>query len=407
LRRAVILSAIVFVSLVGLTSCGGSAPANDPSVPPTTKLTKRVLLLNQFNGKANIVDAATDSATSFTVPADPLGFFVVAESLVKAGSKTLVIDSGSNLLHEIDNAKEDRIAAVGLSGFTESVVVTSDGAKAYAAIPSLGRIDVIDLAAGKLLDPINGIAGVRRLALTKNNGKLLAFSNDLDTITVVNTSDGAKSSPIPNFDRPYTAVFSADDSKAFVLNCGAECGGAQARVTVLDITKAVASLSASDIGASVNVGGATAALLDGNNLYVAGTPGPVSDATTNRGTFNIVNVSNTAALTASANLAISDGLHHTIAAVSGGKLYIGARRCTLITTQTVSKGCLSIVSPTGLTAVVGPNRGEVTSIEPIKNRTVVYVTEGGELNIYDTGSDTLQAKQLNVLGKAVDAKEID
>jgi hypothetical protein len=207
------------------------------------------------------------------------------------------------------------------------------------------------------------------------------------------------SSPIGGFDRPFTAFFSSDDSKAFVLNCGVECGGAAASVRVLD-------LSNNTPGASVAVGGATVGLLDGNNLYVAGTPA-TSTSTTNGGTFNVVSVANPAALTASANVPISDGLHHTMVQVSTGKLYIGARSCTIINNPPVNKGCLSFVNTSALTAVVGPARGEVTSIATIKARNVVYVTQNGDLDIYDLSTDALQTKQIDISGKVVDAQEID
>lgn len=400
LKKAVILSAVALISALSFSACGGSSSnSSTTTTTPTSKLAKRVYVLNQFQGKIQIVDAANDVLSNFTVPTDILGFFVTGDSLVRAGSKTLVVDTGANLLHEIDDVKEDRIAAVALDAFTESVVVTSDGATAYAAIPSLGRIDVIDLAAGKQLDPINGIPGVRRLALTKNNGKLLAFSNDVNTLVVVNTSDKTLSAPIAGFDRPYTALFSSDDTKAFVLSCGVECGGKAANVTVLD-------LSSNTLGSSVVVGGATVGLLDGNNLYVAGSPA-ASTASSNGGTLNVVNVANTAALTASSNIAISDGLHHTIVAVGSGKLYIGAKRCTVINNPPVNKGCLSIFNTSASTAVVGAARGEVTSIAAIKNRTVVYITQGGDLDIYDSATDALQTKQIDISGKVVDAKEVD
>jgi len=220
LKKAVISSALILLVALSFSACGGSSSSGDDGggtpAAPTSKIAKRVFLLNQFSGKIQIIDAATDTLSAFNVPSDILSFFVNAERLIRAGGKTLVLDSGTNIVHIIDNAKEDRIAAVGLDGFSESVVVTSDGATAYAAIPSLGRIDVVDITNGKLLDPINGIPGVRRLALTKNNGKLLAFSNDLDTMVVVTTSDKSVSSPIGGFSRPFTAVFSSDDSKAFV-----------------------------------------------------------------------------------------------------------------------------------------------------------------------------------------------
>lgn len=399
MKKAVILSTVALISVLTFTACGGSSSSSQAPANPTSKVAKRVYVLNQFAAKVQIVDASNDTVTNFLIPSDVLSFFVNGESLVRAGSKTLVVDTGSNLLHEIDDVKEERIAAVALDGFTESVVVTSDGATAYAAIPSLGRIEVIDLAAGKALVPIDGIPGVRRLALAKNNGKLLAFSNDLDTIVVVNTSDKTKSGPIAGFDRPYTAVFSADDTKAFVLSCGVECGGAAAKVSVLD-------LSDNTVGASVAVGGATVGMLDGSSLYVAGSPA-ASTSTTNGGTLNVVNVANTAALTASADVAISDGLHHTIVQVATGKLYIGAKRCTVINNPPVNKGCLSVFTTSGTTPVVGAARGDVTSIATIKNRSVVYVTQGGDLDIYDSATDTLQAKQIDFSGKVVDAKEVD
>ena len=38
------------------------------------------------------------------------------------------------------------------------------------------------------------------------------------------------------FDRPVQAFFSSDDNTAYVVNCGAECGGTQASVQKLDLT---------------------------------------------------------------------------------------------------------------------------------------------------------------------------
>ncbi len=397
MKKAVILNAIIFACLM-LSACGGSSPrAEQPAEISVSKIAKRVLLLNQFAGKIQIIDAATDTPSAFFIP-DSLSVFSRGEFLLRAGTKTLLLDSGPNVLYVIDSAIEGISSSFPLDGPAESVAVTGDGNTAYIAIPSLGRIQIADLAGNKFLSPINGVPGVRRLVVTKNGAKLLAFANDVNTMVVINIADktGANA-PIGGFDRPYTAVISSDDSKAFILSCGGECGGAAAKVTVLD-------LSNNAIGSSVFVGGATVGLLEGTNLYVAGSPA-TSTSTTNGGTFNIVSVSNAAALTASANIAISDGLHHTIVPVSSSKLYIGATRCTIVNSGGVSKGCLSIVS--GTSAVIGAARGEVTSIAAIKNRTVAYVTQGGDLDIYDTTSDALQTKQIDITGRVVDAKEID
>jgi hypothetical protein len=397
LKKAVILTALIALVLLTFSACGGGSSNDDgntDNAPVTSKIAKRIFLLNQFASRIQIIDAATDTPSSFTIPSDftSLGN---AQWLLRAGSRTLSFDANSNGLYAIDNTTEKLSAAVNLSGPTESVVLSSDGNTAYAAIPSTGRIEVFDIANNKLLDPITGLPGVRRLAITKSGAKILAFSADVNTFSVVTVADKTITPAVGTFDRPYTAVFTSDDSKAFILNCGAECGGTAAKVTVFDMTTNTA-------GASVAVGGATVGLLDGTNLYVAGSPA-FSTATTNGGTVNVVNVGNTAALTTAAPLAISDGLHHTMVLVSGGKVYVGATHCTLINNGTANKGCLSFVN--GTTATVSPARGEVTSITPITGRSVAYVTQGGDLDIYDTTSDTLQTKQIIVIGKVVDAKE--
>jgi len=38
---------------------------------------------------------------------------------------------------------------------------------------------------------------------------------------------------------------------------------------------------------------------------------------------------------------------------------------------------------------------------------VVYVIQNGELGIYDTTTDKLQTTQVDIIGQAVDVKEVD
>jgi hypothetical protein len=49
----------------------------------------------------------------------------------------------------------------------------------------------------------------------------------------------------------------------------------------------------------------------------------------------------------------------------------------------------------------------VTGIEPIPTRHVVYLAQGGELQIYDTTTDKLQATQLDISGEVIDVKTVD
>ncbi len=54
--------------------------------------------------------------------------------------------------------------------------------------------------------------------------------------------------------------------------------------------------------------------------------------------------------------------------------------------------------------MIPPAIGDVTGIQPITNRTVVYVVQNGKLQIYDTTTDKLQSTQVDIIGQAVDVK---
>ena len=82
---------------------------------------------------------------------------------------------------------------------------------------------------------------------------------------------------VPGFDRPVNAVFSADGSTAYILNCGPECGSGSASASVQTLDMATLTL-----GTPIPVDGATIGWLSGSTLYVAGTPtASVSNPTPN------------------------------------------------------------------------------------------------------------------------------
>ena len=54
-----------------------------------------------------------------------------------------------------------------------------------------------------------------------------------------------------------------------------------------------------------------------------------------------------------------------------------------------------------------PGNGDVTGIEPVSSRSVVYVIEGGELVIYDTTTGMRQTTQIDIVGKALDVRVVD
>jgi DNA-binding beta-propeller fold protein YncE len=231
-----------------------------------------------------------------------------------------------------------------------------------------------------------------------------------DTLTVIDTAT-AKTTPAtaatligPDpafFSRPVSAVFSSDGSKAYILNCGAECGGMAASVTVLDMTKTPPAPTTNIPVA----GGASTGLLNGNTLYVAGTPSGTPGLLAGR-----LSVLDTTALAPPASsVPISDGFHNHMELGSNNRLFIGAIAPCSNDANTPKSGCLSIYDTAAkpLTAVVENALGYVTGIAPISGRNIVYVVEGGELKIYDTTTDALTPTQIDVVGKAVDVKYVD
>ncbi len=90
------------------------------------------------------------------------------------------------------------------------------------------------------------------------------------------------------FDRPVKAVFSADGGTAYVLNCGPECGGSNASVSLLPVapmiflvgqqsgllpTNSALSAACTAYATTCTIpvpGGASNALVDGSTMYVVG-----------------------------------------------------------------------------------------------------------------------------------------
>jgi hypothetical protein len=124
-------------------------------------------------------------------------------------------------------------------------------------------------------------------------------------------------------------------------------------------------------------------LMDSGNLYVAGT-----DAAGN-GHLDIVNLSS---FTISKSIPIGNGFHSLLTLASNNKLFVGSRGC--------GTGCLSIVDLSAGSAVVDTPAGDVTGIAPIPGRNAVYVTEGGELRIFDSTTSKPQTTQLDIVGTA-------
>ena len=356
----------------------------------------------------------------------------------------------------INNASESAAFHLILPGMTESIVVSPDSSTAYVAVPNFpvtgqspGAIGVIDLKTGAVtaaiscppVNPTNPVCvwpatvpqGFNQpyqfLAMGNTGTRILAFSQGADsvadTIAVITPSSVGTEYPVvtfvSGFDHPVAAFFNSDDTAAYVLNCGAECGGQQASIQQFNLTDntlgpyvpvcAPGSTPQSCAGPAA----ASVALVNGSTMYLAGTPPYIGGVpaqscigettptqATSCGLLTIVDLSSMKVT--NSGIVITDGYHTRMALGPNGQLFIGARTCTEIVAPVPPpagaeiRGCLSIyntltsavgsVQPGGV--IIPPANGDVTGIQPIATRQVVYVVQGGSLGIYDARMDALE-----------------
>jgi hypothetical protein len=343
---------------------------------------------------------------------------------------TLVFSAANNSISVVNNASQSVAQSSGgstesvtLPGFSESIAVAPDNATGFAAVAtasvtgqSPGVVDVLNLST-PAISAVIPIAGARYLVPSHNGNRILVLGSRADTVTVL-TPSSVSTSADPRldiqsslFDHPVWGVFSSDDSTAYILNCGLECGGTTASITLVDINSNLP-------GPTIPVDAGTIGLLSGNTLYVAGTkPGANtcagSTTPTSATTCGEVSTVDLGTMTVSATATITDGYHDQIQMGANNQLFIGARTCTNINIPANGgnpgevRGCLSILDASKSSVVVPPAIGDVTGIQPISRRAVVYVVQNGQLNIYDTTTDKLQKTQVDIIGQAIDVLQVD
>ena len=405
LRRVFAFTAVA--GLISLLACQNYS--NTVAGTSSTKIKSRVLVSNQLaslgsaSGTLVVVDADRDQVGVASSGLSSTGQIVTNPAVIQVGGlptllllspdrkTSLVFDLQSTNFIVVDNATEAPTASIAIGSAVTSAVLLSDNKTGYAALRNTGQVDFFDYTTFAVTKSIP-VPTVRTLVLNHKGDHLLAFSDDVNSLAVIDTSaNTATTINSVTFDRPVFGVFSSDDSKAYILSCGRECGGATARVSVLD-------MASGTVSASVPVSAATVGYLNSSgNLYVAGTQGTA-------GKLDIVAVSG---LTVSkSGIPISDGFHTLIVPASNNRVFIGARTCSNVTT-----GCLTIFNTSASTAVIGGPKGDVTAALPITGRNIVYVAEGGELRIYDTTKDAetngVAAAPIDIVGKAIDLKAID
>jgi len=403
-----------------LVSCGGSGnsvtgPNGNATLNAPSKLQNRAFITNQYSGNIQIVDSQNDTTAYYTVtnnntgnttpggsPASAVNIVVGSsltwEVLSPDDLETLVYNPLSNTLTFITNASESMNGSVNLAGWASMAVYSPDSKNVYVPVPAApitnsrpGAVQIISTASGTVSATIP-VPSAQFAAISPNGNTLLVFAANSDTMYLLNVSSTSPSGvAIPGFSRPVNAFFSSDSNTAYILNCGPECGSTAGPPSVMKF-----DVPSQTITARVPVGGASVGLLKNTTLYVAGYPGGST------GTFDVVDVGSMTRSTPNP-IVIGDGNHTTMAISNNNKMYIGAVTCANVTV-----GCLSIVDLGKVAADPQPTPlGVVTGMQSIPSRNVMYVIQGGVLNIYDTTTGQLQSTQIAFRGALYGVVQVD
>lgn len=454
LAVASVFSCVVLVFLAG---CGKNFYFAGRNLPPSG-IANRVLISIQnpsafSKGALQIVDAFYDIRHSFNnkIPAFSISGYSGSEpsTIQNMPEEQLgaVYNSGDGSFTFVNYASEKVATTIStLPAASSSVFTTRDQKYLFAASQSLHVLTVLDRSNSPGNYYLN-LPGVYRVSINPGGTVALAFvQNTNDVYSVVHLNSDQQQAAINNqhylgaqdcepqnlpvycvfqvssgstsFDRPIKAVFSSDGTKAWIIDCGPECGGSAAGITTIPITGT--SLNPGSIGpagiglvASSTVpipGGATNAVGNGNTLYIAG------QRMQSDGLFaGFLSVLDTSANTISGPYSISDGTHTKMILGDDHSLWISSVLCQggerykqAQAGNNVSFGCISLFNTSTAAVIVESYKGDGTGIAAVNSLHKVYTAEGGQVYIYNTpdGSER-DNSNVTVIGTAYDVAYMD
>ena len=390
---------LLAMSALGLSSCHSNAYyyykfpeynfAGRP-VPPS-KLAQRVMIGVTFNGSSGslqIVDASRDirSNVEDTIP----GFQISGYSSGYPGTilnfpaelRGFVYSNSDGSLININYSTEASAGSVGtFQSGSNAVSVPTAFTRFYGAEEGAGVLEIVDNEYGgsyglnipNVFKVVANKGDTVALAMVRNSNVLYRifrlnqgqYTSNVAAIAATGSVD-CEPNLLPvycavsvpgTYDRPYNVYFSLDGTTAYVLNCGRECGGTTASVTLLQqgpLNNNIIPSSPTQPNpmiANVPVpGGVTAAISDGTTLYLAGqqlqSDGMFAGnlSLLNQATNTITNV-----------YSISDGTHSKMLFADNNTLWIGSQYCATgerarqaslgVITQSGNYGCLTRFVP--------------------------------------------------------------
>jgi hypothetical protein len=443
LRSLCALSALACFAFILLAGCGKSFYFGGRALPPSGIL-NRVLIAVQnpgalTKGTLQIVDAFYDIRHSFnnSVPSFALAGYSGADPITiqnmpeeQAGA---VYGAGDGSYALLNYASEKQNVTVSLPGQSSGVFISHDERYVFAANQTAHTLTIQDRGLGTSYG-LN-VPNVYRVSTNPSGSAALAFVQDSNLVYSVyklQTNQKVPSNaidcepqnipvycalPVPgNFDRPTKAVFSADGTTAFVLNCGPECGGTQASISLLPVAGIIIQSGApvppgapSAVTATIPVpGGATNALQNGNLLYVAG------QQLQSDGFFSgFLSILDLGTQKITGNYSISDGTHTRMNFGDDNTLWIGSQLCTqgerYHQGATTNLGCLTMFNTAkNSVTMIDSYKGDATGVASVLTLHKVYTAEGGQVYIYSTvDGSSLDNSQVTVVGTAYDVAYMD
>jgi hypothetical protein len=462
-------AAAALLIAVALAGCGKTTYFAGRQLPPSG-LTNRVLVAIQnpgalSRGALEIMDGFYDIRFKYNNPQSSFsvtgfsGALPITIQNMPEEQLGAVYGSGDNSLSIIDYQKESSTGAQsGLNGESSSIYVTRSQAFVFAASQVSHVLTIIDKSSnGSFVLSLPGIyrvsvnpGGTVAMAFVQNSNyayypvklnasQTLAYSGgpstwpraavdceplnapgwclfqaqSPDTVDATGTAYGA---PLV-FDRPVKALFSNDGGTAYVLNCGRECGGTNASISLLPAGAMIfapnqksGKLPVTGTVPTIAVpGGASNALIDSSTMYVVGQQLQADGLFAGR--LTIVNRNNN---TAGSPISISDGAPGALSRIiqaDDNTLWIGMSKCTTGERFATGQpyGCLTMFdTAAGAVKLIEPYLGDATGIAGITGLHKLYTAEGGQVHIYTTtDGHALNNQYVTVNGTAYDVAYMD
>lgn len=441
MRKSILALSLGLCASIALTACGGATRSGQTASGLQHRLlaSQSVTTPNTFGGLV-VIDGFYDIIAPRT-PVISAGISPGLMAITPTRNIAAAFDSTSNNVYAVDTTKEAGIGNVHLPGPTFSMVLPTSDPVGYAAVPMasvtgfsfLGALEIMNFVGEGVSAtiPVNNAQTVissssQSTTQTSTNVQLIVFSNDSDSIAVINpgnaippidfscynNSNSSVCTVVPGFDRPVYGIMTGNT--AYILNCGPQCGGVQASVMVFDLPTLT-------ITQTIPVDAATMAYLNGSTLYVAGTS-PTNNACTGEktaattcGRLDIVDLTSG---TVTNSIVITDGYHDNMDFTTNGQLFIGSRTCTNVgnvnnPTGGEVRGCLTIYRTADGSVYMPPDNGDVNAFQGFTSRNIEYVAEGGNLRVYQTLNDQLLINYfvpqgtVGIVGYVRDVKAID